>query len=65
MAFEYIIAEQRGRVGLITLNRPKQLNALCDALVDEMGQALDYLRYLAGGGYAGEAAVDDSELRLF
>ena len=41
MAFEYIIAEQRGRVGLITLNRPKQLNALCDALVDEMGQALD------------------------
>ena len=41
MAFEYILTEQRGRVGLITLNRPKQLNALCDALVDEMGQAMD------------------------
>ena len=41
MSYEYIIAEQRGRVGLITLNRPKQLNALCDALVDEMVRALD------------------------
>ncbi|MFA7292775.1 MAG: enoyl-CoA hydratase [Rhodocyclaceae bacterium] len=41
MAFEYILVEQRGRVGLITLNRPKQLNALCDALVEEMKQALD------------------------
>ena len=33
MAYEYLIVEQRGRVGLITLNRPKQLNALCDGLV--------------------------------
>ena len=41
MSYEFIIAETRGRVGLITLNRPKQLNALCDALVDEMRQALD------------------------
>jgi enoyl-CoA hydratase len=41
MTFEYILVEQRGRVGLITLNRPKQLNALCDALVEEMKQALD------------------------
>lgn len=40
MSYEYIIVEQRERVGLITLNRPKQLNALCDALVDEMSQAL-------------------------
>ena len=35
MAYELIIAEARGRVGLITLNRPKQLNALCDQLVEE------------------------------
>lgn len=41
MSYEFIIAETRGRVGLITLNRPKQLNALCDALVEEMRQALD------------------------
>ncbi len=29
-----------GRVGLITLNRPQQLNALNDALMDALGQAL-------------------------
>jgi len=41
MSYENIIVETRGRVGLITLNRPKALNALNDALVDEMGVALD------------------------
>ena len=41
MAFENIIAERRGPVGLITLNRPQALNALCDALMMEMGRALD------------------------
>ena len=30
----------RGKVGLITLNRPKQLNALNDDLMDELGSAL-------------------------
>jgi enoyl-CoA hydratase len=29
-----------GRVGVITLNRPKALNALCDQLMTELGQAL-------------------------
>ena len=28
------------KVGIITLNRPKQLNALCDPLMDELGVAL-------------------------
>jgi enoyl-CoA hydratase len=41
MAYEFILTETRGKVGLITLNRPQQLNALCDALVDELGHALD------------------------
>ena len=41
MSFENILVDTRGRVGLITLNRPKALNALNDALVDEMGRALD------------------------
>jgi enoyl-CoA hydratase len=41
MAYENIIVETRGRVGLITLNRPKALNALNDALIDELGLALD------------------------
>ena len=35
-----ILSETLGRVGLITLNRPKQLNALNDALMDALGQAL-------------------------
>jgi enoyl-CoA hydratase len=41
MAYENILVETRGRVGIIRLNRPKALNALCDALVREMGAALD------------------------
>jgi enoyl-CoA hydratase len=45
MAYENITVETRGRVGLITLNRPKQLNALNDALMNELGDALtDYDR---------------------
>ena len=41
MSYENILVETRGRVGLITLNRPKALNALNDVLVDEVGAALD------------------------
>jgi len=41
MAYETIIAEIRGRVGLIILNRPKALNALNGQLIAELGQALD------------------------
>jgi len=40
MAYENILTETRGKVGLITLNRPKQLNALNDTLMDELGAAL-------------------------
>ena len=35
-----VLVEVRGRVGLVTLNRPAQLNALNDALMDELGAAL-------------------------
>ena len=35
-----VLTETIGRVGLITLNRPQQLNALNDALMDALGQAL-------------------------
>ena len=41
MAYENILVETRARVGLIILNRPKALNALSDALMDEVGQALE------------------------
>jgi len=40
MAYENILVETRGRVGLVTLNRPKALNALNDALMNELGDAL-------------------------
>src|SRR5207247_9692784 len=40
MAYEMILVETRGRVGLVRLNRPKQLNALNDALMNELGDAL-------------------------
>jgi enoyl-CoA hydratase len=35
-----ILTEAQGRVGVITLNRPRQMNALNDALMDALGQAL-------------------------
>ena len=35
-----VLVDQQGRVGLITLNRPEQLNALNDALMDALGTAL-------------------------
>ncbi|HEX6977802.1 MAG TPA: enoyl-CoA hydratase [Alphaproteobacteria bacterium] len=41
MAYQNILVETRGRVGLITLNRPKALNALSTPLVTELGAALD------------------------
>jgi enoyl-CoA hydratase len=40
MSYDYITTETRGRVALITLNRPKQLNALAPKLMQELGAAL-------------------------
>jgi len=40
MSYANILVEARGRVGLVTLNRPNALNALNDALMDELGSAL-------------------------
>ena len=41
MQYENILVETKGRVGIIRLNRPKALNALCKALIEDLGQALD------------------------
>ena len=41
MPYETIIVEHRGPVALITLNRPKALNALSDQLVTDLGNAID------------------------
>jgi enoyl-CoA hydratase len=40
MAFETIVTETRGRVALITLNRPNALNALNATLIGELGDAV-------------------------
>jgi enoyl-CoA hydratase len=40
MSYETILTSTDGRVGVITLNRPKALNALNDQLMDELGEAL-------------------------
>ena len=41
MSYEFITAEVKGRVALITLNRPKQMNALNPKLMQELGAALN------------------------
>lgn len=43
MAFETILVETTGNVGIITLNRPAALNALSSQLIAELGEALDDL----------------------
>ena len=41
MSHEFIqVRTEAGKVGIVTLNRPKQLNALNGALMDELGSAL-------------------------
>ena len=70
-SFENIIVEERGRVGIITLNRPKVLNALNSALIVELNAALDTFEIdanigaivLAGSDSAFAAGADIKELQ--
>ena len=54
MAYECILTDVHGagprRTGVVTLNRPKQLNALNDALMDDLGAALKAFDADAGIG---------------
>ncbi len=71
MAYEHILVETRDKVGLITLNRPKALNALCAALIDELAKALDDFEadetigciVLTGSEKAFAAGADIKEMR--
>ncbi|KAJ3330621.1 putative enoyl-CoA hydratase, mitochondrial [Blyttiomyces sp. JEL0837] len=38
--YEYVWTEKRGKVGLVTLHRPKALNALCSPLMKDLNDAL-------------------------
>ena len=40
MPHEMILTETQGKVAIIRLNRPQALNALCDQLMTELGEAL-------------------------
>lgn len=71
MSYENIIVEKREAVGLITLNRPQALNALCNALIAELGQALDDMEsddaigciVLTGSAKAFAAGADIKEMQ--
>ncbi len=71
MAYENIISETRGVVGIITLNRPKALNALNSQLIDELNSALTDFQenpaigcvILAGSEKAFAAGADIREMK--
>ena len=70
-AFEHIIVENKGAVGVITLNRPKMLNALSFGVFKEIAAAVDDLEaddrvgciVLAGSEKAFAAGADIREMR--
>jgi enoyl-CoA hydratase len=71
MAYENIIVEIKGRVGIVRLNRPKALNALNAALIAELADALDRLEandeigclVLTGSEKAFAAGADIKEMK--
>jgi enoyl-CoA hydratase len=68
---EFVIVERRENAGLVVLNRPKALNALCDQLVRELNDALDSLEaddaigaiVLTGSEKAFAAGADIREMK--
>ena len=69
--FEHIIVDSKGGVGIITLNRPKMLNALSFGVFKEIAAAIDDLEaddkigciLLAGGEKAFAAGADIKEMQ--
>ncbi|HEY0291957.1 MAG TPA: enoyl-CoA hydratase, partial [Hansschlegelia sp.] len=69
-AYETILVETRGAVGLVTLNRPKALNALSAQLIRELCSALEAFEandaigatVVAGGEKAFAAGADVKEM---
>jgi len=70
MEFKNLIYKQENGVGIIVLNRPKALNALCDDLTGELGQLLSVLEketelralILTGNSKAFAAGADITEM---
>lgn len=73
MQFETLLLEIHGRVGLITLNRPKSLNAINIQVIAELNQALDHLEkdpaigcmVITGSSKAFAAGADIKEMAEF
>ena len=71
MKYENILVETKGRVGIVRLNRPQALNALCKALVEDVGHALDAFEddpnigcvVLTGSDKAFAAGADIKEMK--
>jgi enoyl-CoA hydratase len=71
MKYENVVVETKGRVGIVRLNRPQALNALCKALIDDLGQALDAFEadpgigciVLTGSDKAFAAGADIKEMK--
>src|SRR6201988_1273611 len=69
--YEHIIVEQKGAVGVITLNRPKMLNALSFGVFGEIAKAVDALEgnaaigciVVPGSGKAFAAGADIKEMQ--
>src|SRR5688500_2329600 len=70
MPFAHLTLDVDGRIATLTVNRPDKLNALNDALMTELGQAIDEIIrrddiagvILTGAGRAFVAGADISEL---
>ncbi len=71
MTFETILVEKRGRVGIVTFNRPKALNALNSQVTAELAAALDAFEadddigaiVVTGGEKAFAAGADIKEMQ--
>jgi enoyl-CoA hydratase len=71
MAFQFLQVDVADRIATITINRPDKLNALNDATMAELGEAIEQVRsdgtvagvVVTGAGRAFVAGADISELR--
>ena len=71
MIYQNINVEKRGKIGWITLNRPKALNALCQALIEDLNHALNALEddvsihvlVITGSDKAFAAGADIKEMK--
>lgn len=71
MIYQNINVEKRGKIGWITLNRPKALNALCQGLIEDLNHALNALEddvsihvlVITGSDKAFAAGADIKEMK--